>query len=138
MINQVSNWFGFLGRRLRIPAGARYRVYYCSQSLNAADLERDTIYVVTSHGYKKWAQFQCPCGCGEVILLNLSPSRRPRWQVHKTLFCQATLSPSIWRTEGCRSHFFLRRGKIEWCTGERNGQNAWSESAKTPVLNKSV
>lgn len=26
-----------------------------------------------------------------------------------------TLQPSVWRKIGCRSHFFLRRGLIQWC-----------------------
>ncbi|MFX8036043.1 DUF6527 family protein [Acinetobacter baumannii] len=26
-----------------------------------------------------------------------------------------TLSPSIWRSKGCRSHFFVREGLIVWC-----------------------
>ncbi|WP_425373246.1 DUF6527 family protein, partial [Klebsiella pneumoniae] len=26
-----------------------------------------------------------------------------------------TLYPSIWRTTGCRSHFWVRIGRIHWC-----------------------
>ncbi|MDM9644782.1 DUF6527 family protein [Rhizobium sp. S163] len=26
-----------------------------------------------------------------------------------------TLHPSVWRNSGCRSHFWVRRGRIAWC-----------------------
>jgi hypothetical protein len=29
-----------------------------------------------------------------------------------------TLSPSVWRTTGCRSHFIFRRGRVVWCHGQ--------------------
>ena len=28
-----------------------------------------------------------------------------------------SLMPSVWRQKGCRSHFFLRHGRIDWCPG---------------------
>ncbi|WP_394350709.1 DUF6527 family protein [Chitinophaga tropicalis] len=56
----------------------------------------------------------CPCGCREQIHLNLVGKYRPcwSWSVDKK---RITLSPSIWRTAGCCSHFFLRRGQVQWC-----------------------
>ena len=27
----------------------------------------------------KWLRFKCPCGCGDVIALNLMTSHRPHW-----------------------------------------------------------
>ncbi len=61
----------------------------------------------------KWLRFQCPCGCGDVIALNLMASHYPRWtvEIHK----DGTLSamPSIDATT-CGSHFWIRRNKIRW------------------------
>jgi hypothetical protein len=57
----------------------------------------------------------CPCGCKEVINLNLLKTVRPRWSVKEHPDRTVTLTPSVWRQKGCRSHFFLRRGRIEWC-----------------------
>lgn len=56
----------------------------------------------------------CPCGCEARIHLNLLPEDLPFWRV--TQHSDGTLSvhPSIWRTTGCRSHFFLRRSSIVW------------------------
>jgi hypothetical protein len=57
----------------------------------------------------------CPCGCGEVIELNLLEQARPRWSVQEHPDRTITLAPSVWRQKGCRSHFHLRRGRIDWC-----------------------
>lgn len=75
-------------------------------------LEPNTIYL---EGVPPWvAVFLCPCGCGDAVNLSLIPNDRPRWRVRIHWDGTLTLSPSIWRTKGCKSHFFLRRGKIHW------------------------
>jgi hypothetical protein len=56
----------------------------------------------------------CPCDCGELIQLNTLPRVRPRWSARRHQNCTITLHPSVRRTVGCRSHFFLRRGGIDW------------------------
>jgi hypothetical protein len=73
------------------------------------------IYVV-GEGDNAWALvFICPCGCGETIELNLLKQARPCWSVLEHSDGTVTLAPSIWRQKGCRSHFFVRNGVIEWC-----------------------
>jgi hypothetical protein len=59
----------------------------------------------------------CPCGCGDVVQLNLLPTTRPRWRVEDHPNGTVTLFPSVWRQKGCRSHYHLRRGVIVWCSG---------------------
>jgi hypothetical protein len=63
----------------------------------------------------------CPCGCGEVIQLSLLPDDSPSWTVSFDRDGFPTLSPSVWRTKGCRSHFFLRHGRIAWCRSKARG-----------------
>lgn len=64
---------------------------------------------------KPWAaSFLCPCGCGETISLSLITTDRPSWRVQLSKSGQITLSPSVWRTKGCRSHFFIRGGQVVW------------------------
>ena len=66
-------------------------------------------------GENLWAAAMlCPCGCGEVIQLNLLPQVRPRWAVEEHIDGTLTLAPSVWRQKGCRSHFILREGRIVW------------------------
>lgn len=56
----------------------------------------------------------CPCGCEQHIELNLLPETRPRWRIERHWDSTLTVDPSVWRTEGCRSHFWIRRGVIQW------------------------
>lgn len=63
----------------------------------------------------KWVTFQCPSGCGTPLLLSLNPERRPRWTVASDWLGRPTLAPSIRRTDGCQCHFWMRKGRIEWC-----------------------
>ena len=65
------------------------------------------------------AAMLCPCGCDETIHLSLLRNDSPSWnlRLEKTANLP-TLLPSVWRTKGCRSHFFLREGTIVWCRRE--------------------
>ncbi len=69
--------------------------------------------VVGDPGREKWIAFECPCGSGHRILLNLDGARRPAW----ILVAENPLSlhPSVDAAEnGVRCHFFLRGGRINW------------------------
>ena len=61
------------------------------------------------------ASMLCPCGCNDEIQLNLLAQVRPRWTANIGSDGAVTLTPSVWRQSGCRSHFILRRGHITWC-----------------------
>lgn len=58
--------------------------------------------------------FRCPCGCGDVIELLMLPNVKPRWDIKIDHRGRPTLSPSVWRATGCRSHFWVRDGKVIW------------------------
>lgn len=58
--------------------------------------------------------FKCPCGCNSIILLNLLEDARPRWNYNLTNKGKISISPSIWRKFGCKSHFFIRESRVEW------------------------
>lgn len=78
-------------------------------------LDANVLYLVGDEEEVLFAAMRCPCGCGATLATNLIPEAEPcwKWEVHadKTV----SLHPSLWRTEGCRSHFLLRRGRIIWC-----------------------
>ena len=70
---------------------------------------------------KPWsAALLCPCGCKDVIQLSLLPNDSPMWTATSDRKGLPTLSPSVWRTTACRSHFFLRNGSIIWCNPEHH------------------
>lgn len=66
---------------------------------------------------------RCPCGCGQAIELALIPEAKPRWKLHAEPGSPPSLTPSVWLREGCRSHFFVRGGRVEWVkpTGNARG-----------------
>lgn len=74
-----------------------------------------TLYLVGEQNNYWQAAMVCPCGCEDLIQLALDPTGRPRWSVRLDKNGLATLHPSVHRNLSCRSHFFLRSGKIVWC-----------------------
>jgi hypothetical protein len=78
-------------------------------------LPENQVLVVGGPGFKKWAYLKCPCGCGDFIMLSLSKKTRPRWSVSFDFFNRPTINPSIHQTSGCMSHFWIRKGDIDWC-----------------------
>ena len=73
------------------------------------------VYIVGDGSHQWYAVFVCPCGCEETIHLSLLEDERPRWRITQHEDGTITVSPSIWRNRGCRSHFFVRRGQFVWC-----------------------
>jgi hypothetical protein len=111
LLKWLSKW-----RRL----WGRPRIALCVEHVTDAPsrLDGKKIYVVGENGHQWHVVMLCPCGCRESIYLNLLPDERPRWKLSMNKDGTPSLHPSIWRTVGCRSHFFLRRGEIEWCGEE--------------------
>ncbi len=73
---------------------------------------------VARDGDKAWlAAMICPCGCSDAVYLNMLADVRPRWSLTEDWLGQPTLSPSIWRTKKCQSHYFMRGGKVIWTEG---------------------
>nr|WP_246810918.1 DUF6527 family protein [Ensifer sp. ENS09] len=58
---------------------------------------------------------RCPCGCGDTIELLVVDGAKPRWDLTMDEASRPTLHPSVWRGKGCRSHFWVRHGRIHWC-----------------------
>jgi hypothetical protein len=58
---------------------------------------------------------RCPCGCGQRLEMMLLKEVKPRWDVSVDPRGRISLHPSVWLREGCKSHFWVRAGKIVWC-----------------------
>lgn len=62
-----------------------------------------------------WAAvLMCPCGCDARTELLLVPGSETFWRVTRGPL-GVTLTPSVWRTSGCRSHYLVRDSTIVWC-----------------------
>lgn len=81
----------------------------------AADDLRQHRLVIVRGDTDKWALMRCPCGCGERLQLSLARDRKPKWRVEVDRFGRPTLAPSVRMQDGCRAHFRLRNGRVEWC-----------------------
>ena len=76
----------------------------------ASALGRDAIAIV-ERGVPRWAVFRCPCGCDELLTVNLDPRTGPHWRLRRTK-SRVSLSPSVWRMSGCHSHFILWKNRV--------------------------
>jgi hypothetical protein len=47
-------------------------------------------------------------------MLSLATARRPHWQVKIDWLDRPTIVPSVWQTDGCFSHFWVKAGRIDW------------------------
>jgi hypothetical protein len=102
-------WFG-LGRRR--PALKIVR----ADELPDPPLQ-GVLYIIGERNEDWFAALVCPCRCGSLIELNLVPPGRPCWMLNEGAE-GPTLFPSVWRKTGCRSHFWVRDGRIAWAGDE--------------------
>lgn len=108
--SSLHQWI-LAGQTRRRPPPFRYaRVDEFPESL-----EPSAVYVAGEDAHMWAAAMLCPCGCGDVIELNLLKQVRPCWSVNEHVDGSVSLTPSVWRRKGCRSHFWVRRGRIVWC-----------------------
>lgn len=71
--------------------------------------------VLLSDDGEAWSvAMNCPCGCGQRVELPLIREAKPRWSLTVDGKRRPTLYPSVWLREGCRSHYFIRDGKVKW------------------------
>lgn len=75
-------------------------------------LKGNKIYLVGGRGDVWEAAFFCPCQCGSVIQLSTLDGDSPSWRILRHWDGSVSLYPSVWRTKGCKSHFFFKRGSI--------------------------
>jgi hypothetical protein len=80
-----------------------------------ATLAARTLYIVQEDGYEEQAAMLCPCGCKQVLHMNLLTDERPCWTVTVHADGTSTLHPSVWRQKDCLSHFWFRQGRVIWC-----------------------
>ena len=92
------------------------------------------LYLIGEQPQPWSAALLCPCGCGTTIQLSLLKADRPSWRVRRHFNGSVTLRPSIWRTRGCRSHFFLRRGRIVWSRAVQANSRGWFDLSNSRTV----
>ncbi len=121
MISQIFGWLGhlwhwILGRKTTSSSSPEADSYY--QVENAEDvpeyISNHAIFVIQDGNEPELLAFKCPCGCEATILLNLLSDTKPQWHFKISDGIIITISPSIWRTVGCKSHFWVVEGNVKW------------------------
>jgi Family of unknown function (DUF6527) len=90
-----------------------------NQSTARSQLEDPGDVSMVVRGRLRSIVMRCPDGCGDDITLNADTRVGPAWRVYRRKGL-LTIHPSVWRTEGCRSHFIIWRGRIDWIGGRWN------------------
>jgi hypothetical protein len=99
------------GKRRALAAGP-LRIRYLPKVTNETP-RADEILAIKHQGKVYWIILRCPCGCGEVITLPAQSDHSKSWAlIDKSE--GPTIYPSIWRNQGCMSHFWIRDGTVEW------------------------
>ena len=78
-------------------------------------LHRKHLILARDDGEDWSVAFRCPCGCNQRIELMLIKEVKPNWSISVNKRNLPTLSPSVWLKTGCKSHFWVREGKVYWC-----------------------
>lgn len=69
--------------------------------------------LVRSATAPKWLAFDCPCGRGHRLMLNLDQARWPRW--HVSAEAPLSLWPSVdTDADGHRCHYVIHYGHVAW------------------------
>jgi hypothetical protein len=109
LFNSMQVWFGLKTKPLKV-----LRLHELPDILDPS-----AVYILGEGKYLWFAAMLCPCGCGELLQMSLLPEAKPRWRLIEHKDQTISLYPSIWKKAGCHSHFFLRRGQVEWCKSKQ-------------------
>ena len=109
IISKLVRWFK---NKYQLFASPRFKAEMVSEFPSI--VMKRAMYIVKDGDEADTLIFKCPCGCNVDIYLNLLKDTRPQWDYYLPRKKQITVRPSIWRTSGCKSHFFIQKGKVIW------------------------
>lgn len=103
-----------IGNLLLISKRIDYTVAIVENNPAKDKIPDNRLLVVGGKGYVKWLYMKCPCGCEDVLTLALNKKHHPNWILKIDRFNRPNIYPSIWKNDGCESHFWIRKGKLVW------------------------
>ena len=87
-----------------------------------------------SHKHRT-VNLRCPCGCGDLTVLSLHPSR---WHVHfdgRSVSLDGPTGGSVWAHSGCGSHYLVRNNSVIWLDTIDEGRHAaYAETERRRLL----
>lgn len=108
---RLARWWRDVWARL----GPRRRLVVVDGDSLPLRMPRCDLVLARDEGEDWCVGMRCPCGCGDTIELLVIREATPRWDIAVNDDGRPSLSPSVWRQTGCRSHFWVRHGRVYWC-----------------------
>ncbi len=90
---------------------ARFRGDVTSRGEAGSRLERPGDLVVVQRARPRLLVVLCPDGCGAEVVVNVDPRAGSAWELYRSTR-GVSVYPSIWREDGCRSHFVIWNGRV--------------------------
>ena len=111
-------WAALLQKTLKRRASKRQQSFRSVSHVGSmaeadAPIQKGKLVIVGTRMTPKWLRFICPCGCGEIVALNLMRSHSPRWTISQSANGKLSVFPSIDSTT-CHSHYWIRHNRIDW------------------------
>lgn len=114
MIKWLFNWFVQFFKFKKLDTKLELEIYHFQFIDDVPDEPKEkVIYFVGEKDYYWQFVMICPCGCNSLLHMNLMKDQEPHW-MYKVDNNFITIIPSIDRKVGCKSHFFIRSGKVIW------------------------
>ena len=118
MLRKLFNWFRRLFWKKQPPPkpGERLKDNYSYEFVDDVPdvVESNIVYLIQNEGYCWQSVMECPCGCKVALFMNHVEDSHPHWSYKIDKFDKISLHPSVDRMVGCKSHFWIRGGKIVW------------------------
>jgi hypothetical protein len=92
----------------------QYKVELISDNPNPESIRRNIVYIVGGENYVKWVYMKCPDYCSEIIMLQITKEKYPSWEIQYDKIGRVTIYPSVNKLDGCKSHFWIKKGNIQW------------------------
>lgn len=101
----------------------QYETVRLPDYMSSDSLEDGKIYVIYQTALAEHSgpsvQYLCPCGCKQHVFLPCRDagnprSREPQWELDLTTDGKVNISPSILEKAGCKSHYFIKAGEVQW------------------------
>jgi ribosomal protein S27AE len=108
----IPQWVAEALWRLRWMRRPEFLAQSVTETPYPEELRPGVLFYEVRDGHLKWLHLRCP-KCRDHIQLPAIGKRR--WSLGFDCLRRPTVSPSIWETEACGAHFFIRKGRVVWC-----------------------
>lgn len=112
MIKKIKNLYQGIKQALSGFRNKSFSVQYVEDPID--NPKKKMLYIIGTMDEPWQIEMACPCGCRDKIVLPVNNETSPRWSLNISSDNLPSLHPSVWRSKGCKAHFFLKNGRIRW------------------------